>query len=94
MATFFMFGSYSTEALKALSVERTGKVLESVKRFGGEVRSIYALLGEKDLVLILDLPSAEQAMKVSVALHKLTGISFTTSPAVQVEEFDRMMREV
>jgi hypothetical protein len=33
-------------------------------------------------------------MKVSVALHKLTGISFSTSPAVQVEEFDRMMREV
>jgi hypothetical protein len=33
-------------------------------------------------------------MQASAALSKLTGISFTTSPAVTVEEFDKLMAEV
>ena len=33
-------------------------------------------------------------MKASVALSKLTGISFTTSPAVPVEDFDKMIAQV
>ena len=42
----------------------------------------------------MDFPDAGQAMKASVALTKLLGISFTTSPAVTVEDFDKMMEEV
>jgi hypothetical protein len=30
-------------------------------------------------------------MQASVALGKLTGVSFCTSPAVSVEEFDKLM---
>jgi len=94
MGTFFMFGRYSSETLKEISAERTDKADKLVKKFGGEVTSMYALLGEKDLVFIVDFPGIEQAMKASVALSKLTGISFTTSPAVTVEEFDKMIAEV
>jgi uncharacterized protein with GYD domain len=94
MATFVMFGKYSSEALKGISAERTEKAVSLIKRFGGEVKSAYALLGEKDLVFILTFPGAEEAMKASVALGKLTGISFTTSPAVTVEAYDGMMTEV
>jgi uncharacterized protein with GYD domain len=93
MSTFFMFGKYSSESLKGISPKRTDKTLKLFKKLGGEVKSIYALLGAKDLVLIVDLPNMEQVMKASVALHKLTGISFSTVPAVTVEEFDRMMTE-
>jgi hypothetical protein len=60
---------------------------------GGKVVSMYALL-ERRICFHRDLPNMEQAMKASVALHKLTGISFSTSPAVTVEEFDRLMRNV
>jgi len=56
--------------------------------------SMYVLLGEKDLVFIVNFPEIEQAIKASVALSKLTGISFTTLPAVSVEEFDKMISEV
>jgi uncharacterized protein with GYD domain len=93
MQTFFMFGKYSSESLKGIGPKRTDKTLKLFKELGGEVKSIYALLGNKDLVLIADLPNTEQVMKASVALHKLTGISFSTVPAVTVEEFDRMMAE-
>jgi len=94
MATFFMFGKYSSEALKGMSAGRTDKVLKLIKKFGGEVKSMYALLGEVDLVFILTFPDVEKAMQASVALTKLTGISFTTLPAVTVEAFDKLMAKV
>ncbi len=94
MATFLMFGKYTPEAVKGICGERTKKAVSLLKKFGGEVKSIYALLGEKDLLLIVTFPGLEEAMKASVALSKLTGVSFTTSPAVTVEEFDKMMAEI
>lgn len=93
MATFLMFGKYSTEAVKQISPARTEKTKKLVKQFKGEVKGMYALLGEYDLLFIAELPGAEQAMQFSVALSKLTGIAFTTSPAVTVAEFDQLMAE-
>jgi uncharacterized protein with GYD domain len=94
MATFFMFGKYSSEALKEMSAERTDKAISLIKKFGGEVNSMYALLGEQDLVLIVDFPGVEQAMKASVALTKMTGVSFNSSPAMPIEDFDKMITEI
>ena len=94
MATFLMWGKYSADALKGMSTKRTDKSVNLIKNLGGEVISMYALLGEKDLVMIVSFPGFEQAMKASVALNKLTGISFTTSQAIKVEEFDKLMGEV
>jgi uncharacterized protein with GYD domain len=68
--------------------------MKLVKQFRGEIKGMYALLGEYDLLFIADLPSAEQAMQFSVALSKMTGIAFTTSPALTVVEFDKLMAEV
>lgn len=93
MSTFVMMGKYSSEAVKEISAERTGKVVDLVKKHGGKVSSMYALLGEYDLVLILDLPGTQEAMKASIALSQLTGISFSTAAAVPVEDFDRMIAE-
>jgi uncharacterized protein with GYD domain len=94
MATFLMFGKYSLEASKEMSPARTEKAVNLIKKFGGEATAMYALLGEKDLVLIVNFPGIDQAMKASVALAKMTAISFTTVPAVPVQEFDKMLKEV
>ena len=94
MATFFMCGKYSADALKGMSADRTNKAVDLIKKYGGEVKSMYALLGEHDLVLIVDFPGSEQAMKVSVALCKMSGIAFTTMPALPVEDFDKLMSEL
>jgi hypothetical protein len=42
-------------------------------------------------LLIADFPGVKEAMKTSVELTKLLGISFTTAPAVTVEEFDELI---
>ena len=90
MATFVMLGKYSSEALKEISAERTERAVGTIKKFGGQVSSMYTLLGDHDLVLIVDLPGVEQAMQASIALNKSTGIAFTTSPALKVEDFDKL----
>ena len=94
MATYFMFGKYSSESLKQMSAERTDKAVSLINKFGGQVHSMYALLGEQDLVLIVDFPDVEQLMKASVALTKMTSVSFNTAPAIAVEDFDKMIAEI
>jgi uncharacterized protein with GYD domain len=94
MATYFLFGNYTSDALKGISAGRTEKAVKLISKFGGEVKSMYALLGEKDLVVITTFPATENAVKASIALSKLTGIAFSTSPAIAVDEFDKLMSDV
>ena len=94
MSTYFMLGNYSVDAIKGVCAERTNQAINLIKKFGGEVTSMHALLGGFDLVIIADFPGTEEAMKASIALSKLTDISFSTFPAVSVEKFDEMVREL
>ena len=91
MTTFFMFGKYSAEAAKGISAARTGRATKIINAAGGKVRGAYTLLGVHDLVFIIDLPSIDAAMEVSIALLKLTGIEFVTAPAVDVSDFDALV---
>jgi len=91
MATYFMFGKYSMEGMKGISADRTDKSIALIKENGGELKAGYALLGDIDLILIVEMPDTGQAMKTSAALSKLLGVSFTTAPAVSAEEFDKLM---
>ena len=93
MATYLMFGCYTVEGLKAISAERTDKAAALLKKYGGELKAGYAVLGEDDLVLVVELPGTEQAIKASIALTKLTGIAFTTAPAISVAEFDKLAKD-
>lgn len=94
MATFFMFGKYSSEAARKISAERTEKARAVVAKLGGEVKDIYVLLGEYDLVIIAELPRMAEAMQASIALKRLTDISFFTAAALPVEEFDEMAEQI
>ncbi len=94
MATFLMFGKYSAEAVKAISGERTDAAVDLISRYGGEVQAMYATLGRHDLVFVVDFPGTEEAMKASVALGRMSGIAFSTAPAVTVEKFDELMQDL
>lgn len=88
MATFFMMGKYSLEAVKEIHPERTLKAISIIEALGGKIMGMYAILGDYDLALIVDLPSLDEAVKASVDLYILTGIHFSTLPAMPVEYFD------
>ncbi|KPL18101.1 MAG: hypothetical protein AMJ93_14205 [Anaerolineae bacterium SM23_84] len=91
MATFFMFGRYSMGAVGKISAARTDATIAVIEELGGELKEAYALLGKEDLVFIVEFPGIKQAMKASVELAKLLGVSFTTAPAITVAEFDKLV---
>jgi len=86
-----MFGKYSSEALKGISSKRTGEAHRLINENSGEIVAQYTLLGENDLLFIVNFPSLEDVIKSSVALNKLTGISFNSIPAITVEQFDKII---
>lgn len=93
MTTYFMFGSYTPEGVKGISSTRTTNARAVIEKNGGEVKGMYALLGDRDICLIVDFPHLEAAVRTSLALHRLTGMSFSTSPAIPVETFDKLAKE-
>ena len=91
METYFMFGKYSSESFNQMGTERTDKAITLITKYGGKVNAMYTLLGEQDIVLIVEFPDLEQVMKASIALTKMTKISFHTTPAIAVEDFDKII---
>jgi uncharacterized protein with GYD domain len=88
MATYVMFGNYSSESLRGISEQRTREAVKLINEAKGKLVSGYALLGDIDLILVVEFPNMEAAMKASVNLSKLTGISFETSAALPINKFD------
>ena len=91
MAKFVMLGRYSQEAIKGITAGRTKKGIEIIEQAGGKVNSMFTLLGNYDLLFVVDFPGIAEAMQASVTLSKMTGIGFFTYPAIKVEEFDKMV---
>lgn len=94
MQTYYMLGRYSSESLKKISAQRTEDALKLIEELGGEMILMDVLLGHYDLAIIARFPGNNQALKASLALGKRTGISFTSCPAIRVDEFDRMAPEL
>ena len=91
MNTYFMFGKYTMEGAKGISMSRTSQAQSLIKENGGLYKAGYALLGDVDMVLIVEMPDTGQAIKTSAALGTFLGISFSTVPAVSAEEFDKLI---
>ena len=91
MATYFLTGTYGADAIKGISQKRTSDVSKMIEEMGGKIVSIYLLLGEKDLVIIAEFPGLKEAIKGSVNISRMTGISFSTNPAITAAEFDEFM---
>jgi uncharacterized protein with GYD domain len=91
METFIMTGRYSTESVKKISGKRTTMALKIVKQCRGKFVAAYATMGKTDLLAIVEFPGVNEAMKASVALNKSLGISFSTVPALRIEDFDKLV---
>jgi len=94
MKTFVMIGKYTMQAMEEVSAERTKSVENYIKTIGGKVKEMYVLLGEYDVLLIVELPSEEKAIQASLGLSRSTNIHFTTYPAVSAESFDNIAQQL
>lgn len=91
MAMYIMMGKYSLDAIGKISAERTTKGKKIVADCEGSLKGGYAMLGERDLILIAEFPNTEKAIKASTKLSKELGIGFSTAPAITMEDFDKVI---
>ena len=91
MNTYVVLGNYSAGALGDISAERKAKATQIIEKSGGSVDCLYALLGNIDLAGVVQFPDNESALKASVELARMGGISFTTHPAVDADRFDELV---
>ena len=91
MGTFILFGNYSYESVRNINPKRTQEAVKLIEDAGGKLLYVYVLLGETDLLLITEFPTIQEAMKASISLSRMLGISFKTSPAIGADEFDKLI---
>ncbi len=91
MATYLMFGTILPETTKVISAKRTDDANALIRKYGGELKAAYALLGNVDFVVVVEFPDNERAMQASIGLTRLLGFPFRTAPAITVEQFDKLM---
>ncbi len=94
MSTYYMFGKYSVKAIGKISPSRTDECTKVIEDFGGEILLMHALLGQHDLVFIVNFPDNESALKASLVLTRITGIAFSTAPATSVDHFDKVVKSL
>jgi len=86
-----MFGKYTPEAIDKISATRTESANAIIGDCGGVLKAAYALLGETDIIALVEFPSIEKALKASIELGRSLGITFKTAPAVSMDEFDKLI---
>jgi uncharacterized protein with GYD domain len=88
MTTFFLFGRYTSDSIRKIDPKRTKKAEEIITGYGGTLKWVYALLGEYDLLFMVELPGIAEAVQASLSISAATGIAVQSAPAIPVALFD------
>ncbi len=87
--TYIAMLKYTTEGVKGISAARTAEAKEAIKRAGGKFIAGYEILGTYDAMIIAEYPDEKAAIKSTIELNKLIGVSSDTMIAIPIDEFDQ-----
>ena len=92
MPKYLVTVSYSAEGAKGLrqdgGTKRRDVATHAVESVGGKIESFYFCFGDRDAVIIADLPDAASAAAVSLAVSSTGAARLTTTPLITPEEMD------
>jgi uncharacterized protein with GYD domain len=74
--------------------ERFKKVSEIVTSENGEILQVYGLLGPYDIVSVAKFPDNTAAMKAAARVGSLINAKTLTMPAVERDDFLKLISEV
>ena len=97
MARFLFEVSYTSESW-ATQVHKHANVIDRisplVKKLGGSIDSVYYTFGDRDLVALVDFPTAEDAAAFSLAASSGGAVaSIRTTPLLTVEQGIEAMKK-
>lgn len=94
MAIYIALSNLTDEGRKTIKQRpsRIKEVNKEIEAMGIKVLGQYALLGAYDFVTILDAPSNEAVMKMSVELGSRGSVHLITLPAISVDDFIKTLK--
>ncbi len=96
MAKYLIEASYTAEGLKGLQKDKaSGRQAAVAKTFasvGGKVESMYYMLGDYDVMLIVDVPDNVAVASVALKVCASGLVRTKTTPLLTVEEADRALK--
>ena len=95
MPKFLIEASYSAEGMKGLQKDkaagRTAAVKKALKAVDGQLECVYWCLGERDVILIADLPDAISACALATTVSASGLVRTTTTALLTAEEVDKAL---
>ena len=96
MQTYVTLWKYTKDGL--MDVKKTPKRFEFVKKVinsaGGKLLSIYGLVGEYDVVTVMEMPDEKAAAATILKICSTGRITSQTMIALSVDEFLKIAKEV
>jgi uncharacterized protein with GYD domain len=93
MAKYLISVNYSLDGIKGLRTDggtkRRTVVQHALESVGGKLDAFYFCLGDRDAVVIADLPDAASAAGLSVAVSAAGGARCSVTALLTPEEMDR-----
>ncbi len=95
MPKFLIEASYSSEGMKGLQKDkaagRTVAVKKALKALDGQLECVYWCLGDRDVILIADLPDAISACALATTVSASGLVRTTTTALLTAEEVDKAL---
>jgi uncharacterized protein with GYD domain len=92
MAKFLVKASYTQDGIRGLMKEggtaRRANLQKVVEGIGGRIEAFYFAYGEVDVYAISDVPDANAAMALSLAINASGAVRVSTIPLITPEEMD------
>jgi len=96
MQTYVTLWKYTKDGL--MDIKKTPKRFEFVKKVinsaGGKLLSIYGLIGEYDVVTVMEMPDEKAAAATILKICSTGRITSQTMIALSVDEFLKIAKEV
>jgi uncharacterized protein with GYD domain len=97
MPKYLIHGSYSVEGLKGLHKDkasgRKAAISAAAEGLGGRLDALYYVLGEDDVIAIVDLPDNVTASALSLAASGTGLVRTRTTSLLTVEETDKALQK-
>ncbi len=89
MPTYISFASYTDQGIRNVkdSPKRLDATKDLVKDLGGELKQFYLTMGAYDIVVVLELPGDDAAVKFALSVSSLGNVRTTTVKAFTEAEY-------
>jgi uncharacterized protein with GYD domain len=98
MPKYLVEATYSAEGLKGLQRDKASgrkqAVTQAVESLGGKLEGYYCALGERDVIVIVDMPDLISGTALAVSASATGLVRTKTTALLTVEEADRALAKV